>query len=78
MQEPVLGHPPLLIHEDAVHHGNLPGRATEAQGCDPHPDLECLGDCGVSPAFQHGSFGDILFHRYAITSLVWSFVEGQL
>jgi hypothetical protein len=77
MQEPVLGHPPLFIYEDTVHYGNLPGRATEAQGCDPHPDPECLGDCRVSPAFRDGSFSDILAHRHAITVLVWSFVEGQ-
>jgi hypothetical protein len=31
MQEPLFADPLLLVDNDAVHHGNLPGRPTEAQ-----------------------------------------------
>jgi hypothetical protein len=37
MQESCLAYPPLLLDENAVHDGDLPSRATEAQQRDTHP-----------------------------------------
>ena len=38
MQETRLPNPSLLLDEDAVHHGDLSGRAAEAQRGDAQPD----------------------------------------
>ncbi len=42
MQKARLGNPAFLIDQDAVHHRDLSGRATEAEQCDAQPDAERL------------------------------------
>ena len=46
VQEPVLADPALLLDEDAVHDGDLPGRAAEGERGDarPHPHGVAEGD----------------------------------
>jgi hypothetical protein len=38
MEEPGFTDPALLLDEDAMHHGDLPGRAAEAERRDACPD----------------------------------------
>ena len=42
VQKPLLRDPALLLDQDAVHHGDLPGGTAEAQRRDPHPCPEGL------------------------------------
>ncbi len=44
VQEPVLAEPALLLDEDAMHHGDLPGRPAEGERGDPRPHPYGLGE----------------------------------
>jgi len=42
VEEAILAEPSLLVHEDLLHHRDLPGRAAEAVSSDTDPDPERL------------------------------------
>jgi hypothetical protein len=69
MQKPVLGDPPLLINENAVHDRDLPGRAAEAERRHTQPDPERLCDRG-EPLTCNGSGFLYMVHHHAGTLLV--------
>jgi hypothetical protein len=56
MQEAGLADPALLVDHDAVHHGDLPGRAAEAECRNPGPDREPVAerDDGTAERLDRG------------------------
>ena len=44
VEEALLAHPALLLDQDAVHHGDLAGRASEAVEGDARPGAERLAE----------------------------------
>jgi hypothetical protein len=47
VEEPRLADPAFFIHQDAVHGGDLPGRAAETQQADPEPYAQGFGQGGM-------------------------------
>ena len=50
VEEPALADPVPLVDQHAVHHGDLAGRAAEAEQPDPEPDAERLAEADAVPA----------------------------
>src|SRR4051794_22788357 len=50
MQEPRLANPALLVDDDAVHDGDLPGRAAEGERGYAQPDPERLAEGDAVPS----------------------------
>ena len=52
VRETRLVDPFLLVHQDAMHHGDLPGRPAEIDAADLQPDLEGLAEARVHRIFN--------------------------
>jgi len=76
--KPVFRHPALLIHEDAVHDGDLPGGAAEREHRDPQPDRKRLCERGMRDASPGREFHCRIRRRHAITVVALGWTEGQL
>ena len=44
MQKPCFAKPAFLLNQNAMHHGDLAGRAAEAEEGHPRPDGQRLGE----------------------------------
>ena len=77
MQEPVLADPALLLDQDPMHDGDLPGGAAERERRDARPDAHGLGERNAVLAAGLGTFGRPAFAHVA-QGLLPALAEGQL